>query len=311
VDQVILILFFVVLIAGIAAITHLCSAGRSVAGFLDYRRHLLFLNVFVFIHLGEYYFKSNLYSYPDGFALFKLIHVIVIGASIVCMFGLTYTLIQVILEFQGKSFHRAVNVFFLIAGAISLLGYGATGTLFFIRNNYQWINILYKTAISAAMLAALAAFVRALIRNRSMEDERRRRLLGWFISFYLSGFVMVLVSLPFGFPADAIVPIIVVFLINLFSIFWVRRWLSIRKSGLMPVALMKDELEKIIRRHGISDREKRILEMILEGKSNHEIKEELFISIHTVKNHVYSIYRKLGIRSRGQLQRLVMNGSLN
>ncbi|MBP1661581.1 MAG: prkC 12, partial [Candidatus Aminicenantes bacterium] len=43
--------------------------------------------------------------------------------------------------------------------------------------------------------------------------------------------------------------------------------------------------------------------LLLEGKDNKRITEELFISDHTVKNHIHNIYRKLGIRNRVQLVR--------
>jgi DNA-binding NarL/FixJ family response regulator len=45
--------------------------------------------------------------------------------------------------------------------------------------------------------------------------------------------------------------------------------------------------------------------MLLEGSSNAEIAAALFISPTTVRDHVQSIMRKLGIRNRGQIFRRV------
>jgi tetratricopeptide (TPR) repeat protein/DNA-binding CsgD family transcriptional regulator len=54
---------------------------------------------------------------------------------------------------------------------------------------------------------------------------------------------------------------------------------------------------------GITAREAEIIRLLLEGKDNRRITEELFISDHTVKNHIHNIYRKLNIRNRIQLVR--------
>jgi DNA-binding CsgD family transcriptional regulator len=55
----------------------------------------------------------------------------------------------------------------------------------------------------------------------------------------------------------------------------------------------------------ISSREREILELLLDGKSNMEIEKELFISNNTVRNHIYNIYRKLGVRNRVQIVNLM------
>ena len=54
-------------------------------------------------------------------------------------------------------------------------------------------------------------------------------------------------------------------------------------------------------RYGVTAREGEIIRLLLEGKGNKEITEALFISDHTVKNHIHNIYRKLGIKNRVQL----------
>lgn len=51
---------------------------------------------------------------------------------------------------------------------------------------------------------------------------------------------------------------------------------------------------------GLSEREIEILDYVVRGSSNREIGKALFISEKTVKNHLSSIFRKLGVEDRTQ-----------
>ncbi|WP_053218278.1 helix-turn-helix transcriptional regulator [Virgibacillus senegalensis] len=56
-----------------------------------------------------------------------------------------------------------------------------------------------------------------------------------------------------------------------------------------------------VRKHvNLSPREQEVLELVLGGLNNREIAEELYISEHTVKNHVTKIFQKLGVSDRPQ-----------
>lgn len=48
----------------------------------------------------------------------------------------------------------------------------------------------------------------------------------------------------------------------------------------------------------LSEREREILQLVSQGKSNKEIAADLFISVNTVKVHVSNIYEKIGVASR-------------
>ena len=50
----------------------------------------------------------------------------------------------------------------------------------------------------------------------------------------------------------------------------------------------------------ISEREASVLNLLVQGKTNPVIAEQLFISINTVKNHLKNIYKKMGVSSRAQ-----------
>jgi DNA-binding NarL/FixJ family response regulator len=50
----------------------------------------------------------------------------------------------------------------------------------------------------------------------------------------------------------------------------------------------------------LSEQERKILDLIAEGKTNKEIAQEVFLSDKTVKNYVSSILSKLGLRRRSE-----------
>lgn len=58
--------------------------------------------------------------------------------------------------------------------------------------------------------------------------------------------------------------------------------------------------EKADSRANLSYRELQILECLVEGKSNQEIAETVFLSLDTVKSHLKNIYQKLGVHNRSK-----------
>lgn len=56
----------------------------------------------------------------------------------------------------------------------------------------------------------------------------------------------------------------------------------------------------------LSPAELRILEQVIDGKSNKEIAEEVFLSPWTVKTHIKNIYKKMHVNSRAAAVRLAM-----
>ena len=60
----------------------------------------------------------------------------------------------------------------------------------------------------------------------------------------------------------------------------------------------------------LTSREKEILELLVQGQSNKEIADKLFVSIETVKTHLRNIYSKLDVKSRLQAVSKVKSSDL-
>lgn len=57
--------------------------------------------------------------------------------------------------------------------------------------------------------------------------------------------------------------------------------------------------------HPLSPREGEVLELLLQGKTNQDIANTLFVSVNTVKTHLSKLYTKLGVESRAQVLALI------
>jgi DNA-binding CsgD family transcriptional regulator len=101
-------------------------------------------------------------------------------------------------------------------------------------------------------------------------------------------------SLRWAVPAS-------LFLANISPILVLKGILSRFYRPILPGAFGGPRISQFCEQYQLSNREGEILEMLLKGKSNKEIERELFISPHTVRNHVHNIYQKLGVGSRLQL----------
>src|SRR6185436_5064598 len=77
----------------------------------------------------------------------------------------------------------------------------------------------------------------------------------------------------------------------------------------VPAPLAMDALpEAFLTKYNITDREREIILKVVQGKSNADIANELFISLATVKTHLHNIYRKIDIDSRFDLLARVRSG---
>ncbi len=81
-------------------------------------------------------------------------------------------------------------------------------------------------------------------------------------------------------------------LLNLFLAYWLVKTKRTKKENLT---------------NQLTKQERKILELILQDKTNKEVASEIFVSLSTVKTHINNLYKKLGIQSRDELKSLYNN----
>ncbi|UQZ37491.1 hypothetical protein C2I18_11465 [Paenibacillus sp. PK3_47] len=89
----------------------------------------------------------------------------------------------------------------------------------------------------------------------------------------------------------------------------VQHSIMVKAPQAVPALQENRELvfERVVEDRKFTQREKDILKLMLEAMNNKEIAKALFISEHTVKNHVTNIFSKLGVSDRSNAIAFVYN----
>lgn len=268
--------------------------------------YILFFNLILLLDLAIKYIFTNLTTYePSKFndlvvyfiSPFKLL------LTITAVFWFIILIIKV-QEIQTIRFAKKVSLF----GIISILVIHATGIIIYFQNSsFKFISNADKLTDIIFILLILIVLIDLLIRRRFKNIPKKQAAINIIAYSYLTIYCVpyMKVFLPDNFIYY--LSTILFILINFFPLYWFKYILT--QYYLRDVLFSESDniLSEISKKYMISKREGEIMELILQGKSNNEIGETLFISFHTVKNHIYSLYNKMGIKSRAQLISFVLN----
>ena len=121
-----------------------------------------------------------------------------------------------------------------------------------------------------------------------------------FVLFHFAGFLVwtLLSLLPLKLGEGRHMIIFAFFL----ALFIPALYLFIRRKEFLTRLLIKPgtDLKNSLRNYGFTAREIELALLLMAGKSNQEISDELFVSVQTVKNYISKMYRKAGVSSRTQ-----------
>lgn len=161
-------------------------------------------------------------------------------------------------------------------------------------------NDLYRIAAELVFPAALRIWTIAgalwmNIRTRGLVEQKRSRFALGLCTVYC---LAEIANLALPSPDARSIPFEVMGL--MFTLIGIA-YLVLRVRGvqqatrdLQPIAFAN--------RYGLTRREEELLCLLVAGRTNREIGEELTISIGTVKTHVHHIYEKVGVSSREELR---------
>jgi len=229
------------------------------------------------------------------------------------VFPLLAAFTYLVLEFQfalaGMPFPAILRKAWIAFWGLLFVGFLAAEFRQIVDRDFRLTQALQPVFNSAIVISGLGSALFIYLRGRTVADPAERRFIrtisGYiFIAFLVFG-VLFYSPLPLSSGARLFVRSLLGFLYLFPLLVWMNgRFRKTKNALLTGLAGAGAALDRWFESKGLSPREREIARRVLEGKSNAAIEKELFIGRRTVESHLYSIYRKTGVKSRLQLARL-------
>jgi DNA-binding CsgD family transcriptional regulator len=269
-----------------------------------YAEFIIYFNLYILADSASRYLFINVQN--GASALKDSVYVKILKPfDSIWLFLLAYALVRIVFLFQEKQVPQRLKKWFFLSLGICILLYGLR-ILFSLQNIRLFLlGFIYISIGFAAVFLSCGLMLYLLIYANRIHDKKRAVVIRSFGLFYSLAFMFFVISVMLHEPVKTIFGSCLLLSFNLFPFFWFKR-VILKYLYAVPVELDRKLLDGILSQYDISTREIEIIEFMMHGKSNKEIASALFISRHTVKNHIYRIYKKLNVSSRIQLIQFVM-----
>lgn len=302
------------LLAGIWTISYIrnCSRSHPALGLKYLFYHALIFNGSLLVMLLTKYNELNLPEDLIGKFLPARQEIGMLLSSFMLL-GLSLSIMWTVAWLWQNKVSRWLS-YGLSLGLAVFLALALIGRQFPEKSVMSLISALGLIAFLGFILLVETVFLLGFpLHRRKQSDPDRRRMASAFSWFYFSRYLALLLLFPLFFvrhiPSLYITSIgltrLLLVYVNLIPVFWIKYFFVPWFASLDKLLERTTPLAVLLAPQGLSPRELEVIHLILDGKSNKEIENILFVSIHTVKNHIYNIFRKLGVKSRHQLLHLV------
>lgn len=92
---------------------------------------------------------------------------------------------------------------------------------------------------------------------------------------------------------------------NVPGFFVLKTWFK-RSKGRVQDYCLPENLSRLKDQYHLSPREQEIISLVLNGSTNRDIANQVYISLETVKKHLYNVYKKIGVKNRLQLMNVLL-----
>jgi len=183
------------------------------------------------------------------------------------------------------------------------------GLILLFRNSqvqvFYWTHAAWILSMILIIMGSLASGL--IYTSRKDPDQNALRSFSWIL---LAGYGLFAVShldfYLFRTVFHGLYDPVMLLFINLCPFLWLKFFYEKRNPASDTVKNYENNLSEFCRKYSISSREREIIQQVMAGKSNKEIEDILCISFSTVKNHLYNVYKKVGINSRSELMNRII-----
>jgi DNA-binding CsgD family transcriptional regulator len=281
----------------------------SIAGFWAQKTREVYLRDFCILYilftaaLIFTLFSQYLIINVENYSLTMLFWIL--GTKQVINFAVVVAAIRLLLEIYGFAFKNKITIAFLVLMAIaSLFMFTPIGATLDVERQGLQLGFGYQIASGIYFLSFTFVIIFGFTYLRRVSKTRLFSFTIGLLIFACVGYIETTLSM---IPVIREEPVALTdtahFLVSsipyaFYGIFLVNYFLNTP----VPIFLDMSQIpESFFQRYAITDREKEIIQCVVEGKSNAEIAEELVISLATVKTHLHNIYGKFDIDSRYDL----------
>ena len=315
------ILFFTVILLSVCAglytilITYQLQKKYRLNYLSTYLYFQIFINVFgIYGILGELIAKRILHQQVSAFQIIETIGHFFAILGIPFLILAWYMFIRLCSELIEKKLSRTFTLSYFFALTFIFLGYGSVIILFNLSDYGDEQYAVLSSSISylyviLEILVLAIALSQLFIHAYKIKDENKRKAVRIFASLNLIVFCTGIPLYLFAQRSNTLAAIhLVVFISgNIPPLLYWRSYL--KKHFIAPLPQETDKLtwNQFLEEFKISRREEEVIRQLCEGKTNKEISDDLFISLQTVKDHVYRIYQKTDVKNRVQLINLIQS----
>ncbi len=162
------------------------------------------------------------------------------------------------------------------------------------------------------MLIVTFEIIRTILKSRKDLDQIKKKIVLKFSFAFLFIFMILLSMTPLSFfsmmsnDLRTFVSSLILLMFNILPLLYIKESLRIYYYDLRTEDISVNNINELVKLKKISETEAKIIKLICEGHTNKKISDILFLSIQTIKDHNYRIFKKMNVSNRVQLTKLFL-----